>query len=246
MKKQIKTIRFFSAMILAAGLSLCATACKKDGTGSLSASATVTEADAAEMTTDAITPATGGMVTQLNSSVTIYKTVSLSCGVQKDSAIIKSSISGATPSYNYSLSWNYMLTCNGIIPVQLAFNFSGAANYGGLRMSSTDNSTGGFLMTGLQLSSAQYLFNATYKRTGTTISKIGNQNTFNSTITITGASIAIDKSSLEIVSGSASVNISATSSSGKSFTFNGSITFLGSKKANLVLNSGVSYVIQWT
>ncbi|WP_162847030.1 hypothetical protein [Mucilaginibacter gracilis] len=50
---------------------------------------------------------------------------------------------------------------------------------------------------------------------------------------------------MQILSGSATVAISGSSTSGKSFTYNGTITFLGGNKATLVLNSGASYTIQW-
>jgi hypothetical protein len=55
----------------------------------------------------------------------------------------------------------------------------------------------------------------------------------------------VDKTTLKIVSGSAAVKVTGSSSSGKSFSFAGTLTFLGSNKATLVLNSGASYAIQW-
>ncbi len=231
------------ALFITGSLALYVSSCKKDASSSVSA--TVTEADAAELTTDAVSPATGGLVVQVNSSVSIYKTVALSCGVQKDSSLTKSSLSGATPSYNYSLKWTYLLTCNGLIPNQLAFNFTGSSSYDGLRMSSTDNSTGGFTLTGLPATSSQYVFNASYARSGSQTSKIGNQKTFSSSLQIQSANLTVDKTSQQIVSGTATVSISGTSSSGNSFNFNGTITFLGGNKATLLLTSGTSYTIQW-
>ena len=228
--------------VVAAGIAFGVSSCHKDAT---TTDTTVTEADAAQLTTDAVSPSTGGMVLQLSSSVTVYKTVTLTCGVQKDSSIAIASVTGVIPSYSYTLSWNYLLTCNGIVPSQLAFNFTGNGSYNGTLMSSSDKSTGGFVMTGLGTGS-QYIFNTTYSRTGTTTSKVLRQNTFNSVISVTGSNIAVDKTTQLIVSGTATVNITATSTSGKTFTFSGTITFLGSKKANLVLNSGATYVIQWT
>jgi len=139
-----------------------------------------------------------------------------------------------------------MLTCNGIIPSQLAFNFTGSGSYDGVRLSSKDNSQGSFTLTGLPPTSSQYLFSSTYTRAGTTTSKIARQYTFTSNIKITSSNIAVDKTTQQIVSGTAAVTIAATSTSGKTFNFNGTVTFLGNKKATIVLNSGVTYNIQWS
>jgi hypothetical protein len=241
MKNNIYISKVLIAAVITAGFAFNVSSCKKDNSA-----ATVTEADAAQLTTDAVTPTSGGMVDQLNRSVTTYNAVTFSCGVQKDSSFAIASTAGASPSYSYNLMWNYNLTCSGVTPSQLTFNFTGAGSYNGPLMSSSDNSKGGFVLTGLGASSTQYIFNTTYSRTGTTISKILKQNTFNSVISITGTNVAVDKTSQEIVSGTATVSIQATSSSGKSFTFNGTITFLGNKTANLVLNSGKTYAIQWS
>lgn len=239
------TPKTLCAALIAVGITFSITSCKKDSANTTT-TATVTEADAAELTTDAVSSSTGGMTAQLSSSVTIEKTVALSCGVQKDSTIIKASASGVSPSYNYNLSWNYMLTCNGLVPSQLAFNFTGTGSYDSPRLSSNDKSEGSFTLTGLQPAASQYLFTSTYSRTGSTTSKIAKQYTFTSNIKITSANIAIDKVTQQIVSGTATVTITATSTSGKNFNFNGTVTFLGSKKATVVLNSGATYTIQWS
>lgn len=240
--KFIKSNIVFAAFI-ATALMLNASSCKKDSANTTDA--TVTEADAAELTTAAVSPETGGMTAQLSSSITINNTVTLSCGVTKDSTIVKSSAAGASPSYSYNLNWNYLLTCNGIFPSQLAFNFSGTGVYDGPRISSNDKSAGSFVLTGLQGSASQYSFTSTYTRTGTTTSKIARQYTFTSNIKITSSNIVVNKSTQQIVSGTAAVTITATSTSGKTFNFNGTITFLGGQKASVVLNSGTAYTIQW-
>ena len=242
MKNNIYIPKILLAAVVTAGLALNVSSCKKDS----SASTTVTEADAAQLSTDAVTPSTGGMVDQVNRSVTTYNTSTFSCAVVKDSSYTIASAAGATPSFSYNLMWNYNLACSGATPSQLTFNFTGTGSYDGPLMSSSDNSKGGFVMTGFGASATQYSFNTTYSRAGTTTSKILRQYTFNSVITITGTNIAVDKTTREIASGTAAVSVQATSSSGKSFTFSGTITFLGNKTANLVLNSGKTYVIQWS
>jgi hypothetical protein len=233
-----KAVKMLTTTAILIGVSF--TACKKDA--SPTTTATVTEQNAADLTTDAIVPENAGLVTQVNSSVTIYKTSTLSCGVQKDSTLAKSSASGATPSYDYSLNWNYLLDCSA---ETLTFNFTGNSTYNGVDMSSNDTSTGGFVLGSLQPSATQYDLNASYSRSGSQTSKVARQYTFTSNLKIVAADLKIDKTTQAIVSGTATVSITGASSSGKSFTFSGTVTFLGGGKATLVLNSGASYPIQW-
>lgn len=219
------------------------TACKKDSNGSTSA--TVTEADAVELTTDAIEPATGGMAIQANSSVTIYADAStkLSCGVSKDTTITGASVAGAVPSYSYSLNWNYQLKCDAS-PQTFSFNFTGSSTYSGLLMSSNDSSTGTFMVSTTP-AAANYTVNTSYERKGTQTSKVGQQKGFTSDLKITSGNVLISKTTGEIVSGIGTVSITGSTTGGKSFSFGGTITFKGNKQATVVLNSGVSYSIQW-
>lgn len=219
------------------------TACKKDANSTTSA--TVTEADAVELTTDAIQPATGGMAIQANSSVEIYSTAStkLACGVAKDTTITGASVTGAVPAYSYSLNWNYKLVCDAS-PQTFTFNFTGSSTYSGLLMSSNDASTGTFTVSTTP-SAANYTVNTSYERKGTQTSKVGQQKGFASDLKVTSSNVLISKTTNQIVSGTGAVSITGSTTGGKSFSFGGTITFLGNKKATVVLNSGVSYQIQW-
>jgi hypothetical protein len=233
------TLKNITALLVAAGLSISIYSCKKDNS---SVDTAVTEADAAELATNAVVTSTGGLALQINSSVAVYKTVTFTCGAQKDSSISKSSVSGAVPAYNYSLKWSYLLNCSSN---QLTANFSGSSSYDGLRMSSTDNSTGSFILGGILPATAPYTLNTTYTRNGSQTSKIGRNNTFTSNLSITSTNVTVDKTTLQILSGTAAVSISGSSTSGKTFNFNGTLTYLGGNKATLVLNSGAAYAIQW-
>jgi hypothetical protein len=218
-------------------------ACKKDASTNTGSTGTVTEADAVELTTDAVIPSTGGFAVQTSTSVDIYSAAKISCGDTKDTTITQSSASGLVPSYAYSLSWNYTFDCTAN---EFTFNFSGSSNYDGVKMSSTDSSTGSFVLTGILPTATDYTLNTSYERKGSQTYKVGADNSFTSDLKITSSNIVVDKTSEQIVSGSAAVTITGASTSGKTFSFTGTITFLGSKKATLVLNSGTSYAIQWS
>ena len=243
MKINTYTSKLFGAALIVAGIMPNLTSCKKNSAhANNTAAVTVTEADAAQFTTDAVSPSSGGMANQLGASTSLYATTALSCGVQKDSVISIISQSGAVPSYQYTLNWDYMLNCNGQVPTNIAFNYTGKGNYDGLHMSASDTSNAQFVLTG---ASSAYLLTANYTRTGTATSKIAKQYTFHATLNIQSSNISVNKTTHEISAGTATVTFVATSTSGKKYTFTGTVTFLGNNKAGLVLNSGVTYQIQW-
>ena len=232
-------IVLFTAIILT---SLSFSSCKKSNSKNTTTAGTVTEQDAARATIDAVYPTTGGMVSQLNSSVNIYTNKTIPCSTKKDTTINGASLTGVNPSYTYSLSWNYLFDCSA---QSLTLNFSGSSSYNGVILSSAGSSSGSFVMTGLLPDTSQYTFNTTYTSSGTTSANTGKKVTFTSNINITSTNIVIDKTTQEIVSGSAAVTVSGASTTGNNFNFAGTITFTGDKKATLVLNSGISYALSW-
>jgi hypothetical protein len=225
------------------GLTMIFSACKKDAT----TTAAVTEDEAAEVMVQAIDPASGGLALQTTAATTITLTNSGSskCGITKDSTI-NGSGGTAARSYTYNLNWHRLLTCGtGSIPSKLDFSFAGGSTYTGPRMSSDDSSTGAFTVTGLELASSEYVVSQTYTRNGTQQSKVRNNRTFTSTVNITTTNVKVNKVSQQITSGAGTVAVSGTASTGQSFSFNGTITFLGSKKATIVLSTGTTYNVQW-
>jgi hypothetical protein len=250
-------IVYAAAIVAASALTL--TSCHKDA----ASTTTLTEADAAQVTVDAVSPSTGGMVSQVSSSASLFAngtvtggtvnstnnhlttdSYTIPCGTQKDSTISYASLTTTVPAFTYSLTWQYTLNC--AVPSTFTLNFNGQGTYNGFIQSSSFKSTGGFVLSGLPSSSTQYTFNSNYTRTGTTTSKIGNKNTFNHTLSISSTNIIYDKTTQEIVSGTATVAVEITSTSGNSWTYGGTLTFLGNKTAKLVLNSGTVYNISWS
>jgi hypothetical protein len=259
MKIKNKITRIIFATVMVTGLALTVTSCRKDST---TTSDMITEADAAGVATDAISPSTGGMVGQVSASASLFSgatvtggtvnsvnnnlttySTTIPCGTAKDSTIAYASTGTSIPSFTYSLNWKYTLTCS--VPSNFTLSYSGAGSYNGVTFSSSFNSTGGFVLTGLGATATDYVFNSNYSRTGSATSKVGNKNTFNDNITITSSNIMYDKATEEIASGTATVAIKVTSTSGNSWSYGGTLTFLGNKTAALVLNSGTTYNIAW-
>ncbi len=246
MKKHFLSFRqpslWKSVSLCAIVFSILSTSCKKSSDTS---STTVTEDDAVEIVARSVDPSTGGLADQVNNNIAIIQNYSGYCGLQKDSTISHSA-SSTLVSYSYALHWGWMLTCSSLsVPQRFDFAFTGKSSYDAVRMSSNDSSIATATVTGLEPTSSQYTFNQSYTRKGSQVSKIRNQNSFTSTATLTSTDIKVDKGTKKIASGTASINITGASTSGNSFSYNGSITFLGNNTATVLLNSGTSYTIQW-
>lgn len=234
--KTAKTL-FALAVLTLAGL----TACKKDAS---STSGTVTEADAVQMTSDAVSSSTGGMSAQTTSSVTLYAATTTpieGCGATKDTTI-SATYTGSGYTFGYTLSWNYLVDCNSHIAT---LNYSGSSNYSGLLTTTSGTSVGQDVLSGIASSASTYALTGSYERKGSATSKVGQQKSFTSDLKISTTNATVDKTTLEITSGTAAVTLTGATSGGKSFSFGGTLTFLGNKTGKLVMNGGASYNLVW-
>ena len=203
----------------------------------------LSEAEAVEVIQQTLATNTSGMVTQIEDAAKIaIENFEMPCNETKDSTITKTNTSGVR-TYAYVYNWNWEMFCNNIIPQQLNFNYATTGNYDTPRISSEDSASFGFKLTGLSPTQSHYIYNGNYTRNGVQQSKIKDQNKFNSTLTLSTADLAYDKNEDEISSGSATFSLTGTVVDGDSFSYDGSITFLGGGAATLILNGG-TYDIQ--
>lgn len=238
-------MKFFSLVLIT--LVVATLSCKKsNSTSTGSTTDTVTTDDAANAVTDAVSPASAGMVAQTQTTVVIINENDLACGVQQDTAFSGQNAAGAAITYSYAYSSSRLLTCNVDVPSTFQFNFSGKNSYSAAYIASNDSAQGNFNVTGLNPGATQYVFNASYIRSGSETSKVRNQYTFTSNVNIQSSNLTIDKSTQQIVSGTATVSISGAASNGKAFSYSGTITFSGGKQAVLVLGNGNTYQIVWS
>ena len=243
MKKKLTPTRIFSLMTIIAA-SLLFGSCNKGS--SVQTSDAVTETDAAQITTDAVMPTTGGVADQSTTTAALYAALPPACGITKDSTLTKASLVGTTPVYAFTFIWSFSTVCNSSQPLTISadYSFTGKGSYAGTYITASHTGNGQFVLTNF-IDSSAYTLNGTYIRNGSFASKFVHPHAFTSTITITSANVKVDKVTKEIVSGTSTVTVAATSASGKNYNFTGTITYLGNKKANLVLNSGISHLIQW-
>lgn len=239
------------SVCLSVGIIFTISSCKKDDSTTTD---TISDDDVSEVISQSVSTQSGGLVLQstaaagmtsdFNSARTGAKLTD-QCGIMHDTTIAGASAAGATITYSYNCSWNWLLSCNNLVPQTYVWNYAGKASYDAPRMSSSDSSKANITITGLGGDSTYYVFNQTYVRNGSQTSKINEKRSFTSVITITSADIRISKSTLKVISGTGTVSISGTVTGGKSFTRTGTITFLGNDKATLVLANGKSYTIEW-
>ncbi len=229
-------IRVLATIALSSGILF--TSCKKDN----KTNDEITDDEVAEAVTQSVSASSGGMVAQTETTAKMSANASFTCGQTKDTTISGQNLPGAAITYNYSLNFVRTLSC---APAKFQFNFTGNSTYNALRMSSNDNSTAQFTVTGLEANSNTWTVNSSYVRNGTQQSKIRAQRSFASVITITSSNIVVDKTTQKIVSGTATATFDGTGSGGYKVSRSATIVFLGNGKGTLTLKNGASYEIQW-
>lgn len=240
------------SLLLVAGILFAISSCKKDD--DTSTTTAVSEEEIAEAVSESVSTPSGGLVVQSTAAAgyssdlmngRIGAKASDQCGILHDTTVAGASETGATITFSYNFNWNWLLTCNNIVPQTFIFNYAGKTSYDAVRMSSNDSSKANITVTGLGIDSTYYVFNQTYTRNGSQISKINQKRSFTSLISIVSSDIRISKTTLKILSGTATVTVTGEGSGGRSFSYGGTITFLGGEKATLVLTGGGTYTIAW-
>ena len=226
------------SMIFGMALAMLVMSCKKEE------ETMVSEDEAAETVTKSMETDNSGVNEQLEESAKMAEVALVNplCSVAQDSTIVKS-YSSATRTLDYTFTWGYQVNCTNSIPSNVTFNYSSTGSYTTPRMDSDDSATGEIVLTQLVASETNYKATLDYSRNGSQISKIGNANSFTSTITVNSSNILIDKSTYRVVSGDATLAISGSSTDGTAFSYGGTITFLGNMDATITLDSGATYSV---
>ena len=205
---------------------------------------TISESEAAEVIQSAISSETEGISMQVEDAAEIAEVYLDSCGMVYDSTLNKNQTLGIR-SFDYTFSWNWQMTCNSLgVPQTFTIGYDADGEYDTPRMSSIDESDGTFLISGLELSAADFIYDGSITREGSQVSKIGNQTSFSSKITFLTKNLTYNKSDEEIASGTVDVTISGTDSNGNSFSYTGDIVFKGGKSAILTID-GTAYPFSW-
>lgn len=206
--------------------------------------AMVSEEESAEVVSKSMDSDNSGMVEQIEESVQMANTILVNpiCSLQYDSTIVKS-YSGAKRSLSYTFNWGYQVNCANNVPSNVTLNYASDGSYTSIRMDGNDEATGEIVLTQLLSSQSSYMASIDYERTGNQTSKIGDENSFSSTLSISGSGIEVDKTTYEVLGGSATFSISGNADNRNAYSFSGNISFLGNGQATVSFSNGSQYSI---
>lgn len=229
-------------LIGALALPVYFSSCEKNNETNTSVSAQ----EAGTVMAQAVDPGAGGLIlqTEFSANLALATNSSIFCGVRKDSTIA-GQFNGNNRTFEYSLALTRTLTCSNGTPSSYSHSFTGTGNYTSPAMSSAGNITGSFTLTGLEAGTGQVSLAQDYAYSGVQQSHAGSGRTLTSTVTIHSGNVKVDKITRQIVSGTATINVTGVVSTGESFNYDGTLTFLGGRQASLVVSGGSSTTIQW-
>lgn len=225
-------------------LGILFTSCEKDDENNI----VMSNDEAAEIIANSLSSSSYGFTSQVEDAAeladSIYqegkKAKKNMKSVNADSTFTITSPPDSRITYEYTVSYSYGIQMNGIKP-EFFFNFTTTGEYMAPRTTSSNQSQGAFIITNLTVGYNNYLLNGSCSRTGSQTVKVDIEREFSSTINFVMEDISINKTSYEILGGSAEVTITGTSNNA-SFDMQGSIVFNGNKSATLTIN-GIVYEI---
>lgn len=204
----------------------------------------LSESDAYRLIENAVVTNTEGMASQTTDIADLALAFQNTCNTTGDSAITRSGTSGQVD-YNYTFAWDWSVLCNAAsVPQVFSASWSSDGTYSTARFESSDNSAGGYTVTGLQPASTNLTFNGSFERQGSQFFVSGSNNrAIRSTIIMSTTNLLVSKNTQLIVDGDCDVSISGDYD-GTPFSFSGTLQFLGGEAATLTLDS-LSYTITW-
>jgi hypothetical protein len=229
-------MKTMKSILLLAALIIAMTGCKKnEETPILDAT---TEEAAAIMATSFCT-GNAGTMTQVEDAVELANTQALKSALY-DSSFTIASAPGASITYQYQVNYSYGFV--GANNYQLAYDAAGT--YNSPSVSASINAEGSMTVTGF-ISGDAYVVNGISGREGTFSMKIGNNNSITGSVSSTVTNFRYSKTTGLCESGTATVIVSGSTSTGRSFSFTGTLVYLGNYTASLTL-SGKTYTVNIT
>ena len=217
-------------------------ACKKSD----SVSANLTTDEAATLMASSLTTNSNGFITA-SADITVNSQdvydINIGCGNSKTYTAIHQSAAGASPAYNNTFTYAYMLNCNANnLPDNVTGTAADNGSFDGTNLSSTNAGTANFRVAGLTPTSTVYVINGEYKRTGTFTSKVGSKSTGTIIIDIVISNLTITKSTKIVASGTAIVTITGNTANKSNINFSGNLLFNGDGTASVTV-SGTIYIV---
>lgn len=203
----------------------------------------ILEADVAIAIEGAILPNSGGLVSQIQS--TVFKGISvtaLGCNVLKDSTL--NQVTDSRNSYSYT--WVLENKCDlDKFPFELTSILKGNRRYLSAQLSANEKIETTIYLSGFR--NPVNPFNLSFISETEGSYRAGNDifDGYVGKISFVGIDINVDKISQEISSGSVNFLFSGAAISGRFFNYNGRINFEGNKRATIVFTNGGNYALNW-
>lgn len=227
----MKKSQLISILLLAV---VAFSSCKKNDPETV---ADATTEEAAAIVATSFCTGSAGTMTQMEDAVGLAKPNGYK-SMLADSSFTLASPTGAIITYQYAVTYSFgFLTPN---TYQLTYNSMG--NYASPNSVGVITSSGALTISGLIDNSTVYTCNGNAGRNGTFTMKIGNKNSITATVTTTITDFKFNKNTGICESGKASVVVSGSTSTGKTFSCSGTLVYEGNYIGSLTL-SGKTYSV---
>lgn len=173
----------------------------------------------------------------------IEKTGESPCGLTFDS-LVTYSVDRPNLTADYSAEWFWTVLCDQWeIPETMLLTREAKGSFESLRFMGDDEVTSELQVDNL-LIGANLDISGAYLRTGNQTSKVGDQNYFDYTVEMEVEQLLVEKYSWEIVSGTGGFTLTATTSTGSTYTITGTYVITGDQTATITVNGNV-YTFEW-
>ena len=158
-----------------------------------------------------------------------------------DTSFTRTNPSGSVITYNYTFQMEYGYVFDGGKLNNFYYNGNASGSFDAPRIGSSDSRISDWTITGLEVSSSNYLLNGITTRTGVSQSKVRNKSNISSNSEISLVNVTINKSTFEIVEGTLEWSYTGTVDD-QSHTYSVIVVYQGNGVAELTLN-GIKYMI---
>lgn len=230
---------------LLASALLWATGCQKDDAPEANA---ISEAEAADLVGAAVAIEEGGLVVQIQEAivrdegtqVTAAQQNTALCGFVKDGTFAHSSQPGQQVQYQFTYQTQLSYQCVDGAVDQATWTLNGSGMYDGPRRQTSFTSGGTWTLSQIS-GTGPYRFNGSFERSGTYELRLRNRGV-TSQLSLNSEDIVVNRTSRQVESGTAFVNLSGQTAQRGAFSFTATLEFLGDQQGRLTVN-GRSYLI---
>jgi len=197
----------------------------------------ITTEEYADMVAYDLSKSSAGMVVFLEDAATLASETAgmlkSSAAVMADSSFTITSPSGSSVAYSYTVHYSFGFE---VMQQQFNFDYNSAGSFDAPRASASDTTDASLAIEGVG-GSEDLVVNGNCIRNGTFTSKILNKRSYTTRINFSLINVGISPDDLLISGGKVNLAITGQDNTGRGFTGNGELTFLGNHRAELVINS---------